>query len=413
MTLPAVISHVSPASISDCIGGLPLVVRHLKELHKLGVKSFYLDGCIHDIAPLRDRLPGDVTLQVLPRDPALRIQRVQQLVEGSEAVLWLRGDWLIDPRLLAELVAATESLWLPSAAAESPSAQGLMIAARLSPELARQWAGADASAWLPEARALDVGGLDTYLPSHRGHKPFYMQAVTTPAEREAATQTLIQAAQKHTLDWPAQWFHPFFENRLVRVLCNTRITPNHVTLSTALLGAGAALLFLNGALWWGVLLAYVVAILDGVDGKLARTKLQTSKLGEVEHVLDFFVEQSWYLCLTWYFASQTGQAVMSWTGIVLMASDVFDKLLYMWGHMAFGMQLDELGHFERRFRLVGGRRNVYLWFFLFGFGAGYPIPAFMAAGLWALCTALVHSTRFLYHLRHRSLRGAALGRVSS
>ncbi len=240
-----------------------------------------------------------------------------------------------------------------------------------------------------------------------------MQVVTTPAEGEAATQTIIQAAQKHTLDLPAQWLHPFFENRLVHGLCNTRITPNHVTLFTAFLGAAVALLFFNGVLWWGGVLAYVVAILDGVDGKLARTKLPTSRLGEVEHVLDFFVEQSWYLCLTLYFVSHTGQTTISWIGGLLMASDVFDKLLYMWGHMAFGKQLDELGVFERRFRLIGGRRNVYLWFFLLGFGAGYPIPVFIAASLWALCTVLVHGARFLHHLRHRSLCGAALGQVSS
>jgi phosphatidylglycerophosphate synthase len=215
------------------------------------------------------------------------------------------------------------------------------------------------------------------------------------------------------LDLPAQLLHPFFENRLVRWLCNTPITPNHVTLFTALLGFYIALLFFNGVLGWGVLLAYLIAILDGVDGKLARTTLQTSRLGEVEHVFDFFVEQSWYLCLTLYFVSHTGQAVMGWIGGMLMASDMFDKLLYMWGHTAFGKQLDELGSFERRFRLIGGRRNVYLWIFMVGFWSAHAAPAFIAASLWSLCTALVHSARFLHHLRHRDPRGVPLGQMSS
>lgn len=279
MTLSAVISHIDPASMSDRIGGLPLVVRHLKELHKLGVKTFYLDGYANATQSLQDRLPGDMTLQVLPSDPAPRAQRIQQLAEVSEAILLLRGDWLIDPRLLAELASATGPLRLPSPAAEAPASQTLMVAARLSPELTRHWASAGNTAWSPEAPVLDVRVLDTYLPSHRGHKPFYLQAITTPAEGEAATQTLIQAAQKHTLDLPAQWLHPFFENRLVRGLCNTRITPNHVTLFTAFLGAVVALLFLNGILWWGVLLAYMVAILDGVDGKLAPHQTTNLKAG--------------------------------------------------------------------------------------------------------------------------------------
>ncbi len=416
MMLPAVISRTSPSSIADRIGGLPLVVRHLRELHKLGVNTFYLDGVTNDAASLREGLPRDATLHVLPSDPQQRAQQLYQLAETSEAILFLRGDWLIDPRLLAMLIGAGSPIWLPAPA--EPASQTFMLAARLSPELTRQWTQADALSWLPQVPTLNVSALDTYLPSHRGNKPFYMQAVTTPEEGVAATRTLIRAAQKHTLDLPAQLLHPIFEDRLVLWLCNTPITPNHVTLFTALLGGCIALLFLNGTLGWGVLLAYLVAILDGVDGKLARTTLQTSRLGKVEHVIDFFVEQSWYFCLTLYFVSHAGQPLigqvnMGWIGGLLMASDVFDKLLYMWGHKAFGKQLDELGPFERRFRLIGGRRNVYLWFFMFGFWFDNPAPVFIAASLWALCTVLVHGARFLHHLRHRDPRGVTLSQASS
>lgn len=408
--------------------------RHLKELYKLGVRTFYIDidGLTHDARSFREELPCDATLHVLPSGFAQRAQQLRQLVETSNAILFLRGDWLIDPRLLARLIDADYPIWLPSPANPASQEQRIMIAARFSPKLMQQWIQAD-TAWLPDVPTLNVDALDTYLPSHRGDKPFYLQAVTTPEESVAATQTLIQAAQKHTLDLPAQLLHPFFENRLVFWLCNTSVTPNHVTLFTAFLGVCIALLFLNGVLGWGLLLAYVVAILDGVDGKLARTKLQTSRLGEVEHVIDFFVEQSWYFCLTVYFfyhpgqvavdqdiigqdiigPATIGQDIIRWIGGILMASDMFDKLLYMWGHTTFGKQLDELGSFERRFRLIGGRRNVYLWFFMLGFWSDNPTPVFIAASLWSLCTALVHSARFLHHLRHRDPRGVTLGQASS
>ncbi len=415
MTLPAVISPISPASLADRVGGLSLVLRHLKELYKLGVRTFYIDardGLPNSAPGLIVHLPHDVKLSILPSDLSQRDKQLQHLAETSEAILFLRGDWLIDPRLLDALLAADHPMWLPSPASPALPLQRLMIAARLSPTLLRQWLQANAT-WVPDAPILNTTVLDPYLPSHRGDKPFYRQPVTTPEEGAAATQTLIQAAQKHTLDLPAQWLHPVFENRLVRWLCNTCITPNHVTLATVVIGAYVAFLFLHGALVWGVLLAYLVAILDGVDGKLARTKLQTSRLGEVEHVLDFFVEQSWYVCLTLYFVNATGQALMGWVGGILMASDVWDKLLYMWGHTAFGKHLDELGPFERRFRLIGGRRNVYLWFFILGFGAGHPVPVFVVASLWALSTALVHSVRFLHHRRHRDASRVSLGQASS
>ena len=250
MMLPAIISQTSPVSIADRIGGLPLLVRHLKELYKLGVKTFYIDGSTNDAPSLTARLPRDITLHILPSDPSQRAQQLRQLAETSEAILFLRGDWLMDPRLLSTLLNAANPIWLSSAATTAPLSQRIMIAARLSPALAQQWMHADAT-WTPDAPTLNVDALDTYLPSHRGDKPFYLQAVTTPEEGAAATQTLIQAAQKHTLDLPAQWLHPFFEDRIVLGLCNTRITPNHVTLFTAVLGACAALLFLNGALGMG------------------------------------------------------------------------------------------------------------------------------------------------------------------
>ena len=199
--------------------------------------------------------------------------------------------------------------------------------------------------------------------------------MTTPADAADATWTVVEAAQKRALDLPALLLHPMFENPLVLWLCNTSITPNHVTLFTAFLGALIAALFLNGWLRLGILLAYGVAILDGVDGKLARTTLRTSRLGEVEHVLDFFVEHAWYLTLTLFFVSQTGDSSVWWMGGGLMAGDLLDKLLYMTGHLTLGKQLDELGPFDRQFRLIAGRRNIYLWMFILGFWGGLPLQA--------------------------------------
>jgi phosphatidylglycerophosphate synthase len=200
---------------------------------------------------------------------------------------------------------------------------------------------------------------------------------------------------------PALLLHPVCENRLVFWLCNTRITPNQVTLFTALLGGLIAVLFLHGWLRLGILLTYVVAVLDGVDGKLARTRLQTSRLGECEHVLDFFVEHAWYLTITIFLATSTHQSYVWWVGGGLMVSDVIDNLLYYLGHRLFGKHLDELGTFDRRFRLVAGRRNIYTCMFVFGFWAGRPVEIFVAALVWASITIAVHGLRLVYHTRQR------------
>jgi phosphatidylglycerophosphate synthase len=191
-------------------------------------------------------------------------------------------------------------------------------------------------------------------------------------------------------------------NRLVFWLSYTRITPNQITLATGVLGALAAWLFLSGWLPGGILLAYVAATLDGVDGKLARTTLQFSRLGELEHVLDFFMEQAWYLTITVYLAATTGKQSLLWIGGGLMICDLIVKVLYGCGRLLFGKHLEELGHFDRIFRRIGGRRNIYLAILLLGALTGFPQQALELVLAWALLTVAVHMSRMMYHLSQQT-----------
>jgi hypothetical protein len=313
-------------------------------------------------------------------------------------LLFVRGDCLVDPRLFAVLLRRASPHWLSAPLA---TADTLPAAARLSQAQLDIWATAGLQSWLQNSPALKIEMLDDYSPAHRGPVPFYVHTVTTPEEAEAATWTLIRTAQKRALDLPALVLNPVCENRLVFWLCNTRITPNQVTVFTGLLGTVIALLFLHGWLRLGITLAYAVEVLDGVDGKLARTKLQTSRLGELEHVLDFFIEQAWYLAITSFLVTSTNDTQWWWIGGGLMVSELLDNLLYGAGHVWLGKHLDELGLFDRNFRLIAGRRNVYTWMWRFGFWAGLPTHVFVAALAWAIVTVGVHGVRLVYHLRRR------------
>jgi len=399
MTLPTVILFTDTPGAHLPVGGIPLGTRHIKELYKRGVRVFYLYGLTEIPTVMQpSRLPDDVVLHIVPRDADNLPQHLQRLLHTADDVLLVRGDCLIDPRLLAELLTGALPRWLQVPGAPMPT---LPAAARLSPAQRDTWAMAGLAEWLDHSPELRPEALDDYSPAHRGPVPFYVQVITTAADARQATQTLIRAAQKCALDLPALLLDPVFENRLVFWLCDTRITPNQVTLFTAFLGALIAALFLHGWLRLGILLAYAVEVLDGVDGKLARTKLQTSRLGELEHVLDFFMEHAWYLTITIFLVTSTQERHLWWVGGGLMLSDLLDNLLYYLGQVFCGKQLDELGAFDRRFRLIAGRRNIYAWMFLFGFWAGFPVQIFVAALLWALITIGVHGIRLVYHARHR------------
>jgi phosphatidylglycerophosphate synthase len=47
-----------------------------------------------------------------------------------------------------------------------------------------------------------------------------------------------------------------------------------------------------GYLWAGALLALIIGVLDGLDGKLAHLKVQMTKGGKREHLLDLLIDSS-------------------------------------------------------------------------------------------------------------------------
>jgi phosphatidylglycerophosphate synthase len=399
MTIPTVILFSDVPAAHVPVGGISLAIRHVKELYKHGAREFYLCG-VTAIPPAMQqaRLPDDVVLHVMPHSRETLPHQLRALLALPGDLLLVRGDCLVDPRLFAELLARPAPHWLPAPLAPAGT---LPAAARLSHVQLDTWATDGLEQWLHHSPVLRPETLDDYSPAHRGPVPFYVHTVTTPEDARVATQTLIRAAQKRALDLPALLLDPICENRLVSWLCHTRITPNQVTVCTGILGAYIAFLFLHGWLRLGITLTYAVEVLDGVDGKLARTKLQTSRLGELEHILDFFMEHAWYLTITIFLVTSTNDVQWWWVGGGLMASDLLDNLLYYAGHVWFGKQLDELGPFDRGFRLIAGRRNIYTWMWLFGFWAGLPAPAFAAALVWAIVTVGVHGIRLAYHVRRR------------
>lgn len=87
--------------------------------------------------------------------------------------------------------------------------------------------------------------------------------------------------------------------RLTRLLLNTRITPNQITVFSFFLGLGSALCFFQGGYGMGVSGATLLLLsiwVDGVDGEIARIKFMESPFGakldilcdNIVHVAVFF-----------------------------------------------------------------------------------------------------------------------------
>ncbi len=252
---------------------------------------------------------------------------------------------------------------------------------------------------LAEGAALvPVESLPTYAEGRRREVPFVWAEPAVAGGREGAERQLLAAAQKGCLDWPARFLHPPVENALVRLLWPTAVTPNMVTLLTGLLGLVALALLATGALLPGLLLILLVGPLDGVDGKLARTRVEYSRWGDLEHVLDKLLEYGWFAAFAWWFAG-TGHGLAAWLAAAAIVAfaliEAIDGEIF---RRITGRQLDDWGAFERRFRLVGGRRNTFFWTLLpFGL-AGLWWQGFLLILVYAALTFAISHWRFLLRL---------------
>jgi phosphatidylglycerophosphate synthase len=417
---PLLIIADSPEALTD-LCGISLLERMRRIALQLGFReAMILSNSVKAVAThianeswrradvaltFRDRTGANVTVgDILDCLAALK-------VASDGRVLIVFADFYCDERLLRSLAGAqTNSALIDS---DPPSIiapllensdghfSGLLCAALLSSEwLSRK----NRDGTLVEEITLDMlagrmGRVDAarqqaYVQSmRRSVRPVFFPAPSLE-RRPLAERLLRDATQKGVLDFPAL-LHAPIEKWLVSHLCRTSLTPNQITLGTGVLGLGVTLLYAGGYLWAGVLLALVIGVLDGIDGKLARLKAQTTKLGKKEHDLDYFVETSWWAALAYHFHA-TGQ--IRYAYVIFGAFFAFDRLERVAKQAVqrrIGRNLDDFAPFDRLVRIVAGRRNIYTWLFTFFLVIGAPATGFIWLCGWGMASAVIHILRAL------------------
>ena len=159
-----------------------------------------------------------------------------------------------------------------------------------------------------------------------------------------------------------------------------------------LIGLVVTTLFATGYLWWGVTLAYTVEVLDGVDGKLARTKIETTAAGDWEHIVDYCIELSWWTALAYHFHTEKLRST-SWLLLLLVGSDLVDRLAKRSVKRKMGRNLDDVSNFDRFVRCIGGRRNINIWILIAALALGDPSSGFVLFCWWGAATAVAHVVR--------------------
>jgi len=363
------------------VGGITLLERILRQLAELDAvaRILILKPAGRSLPPPSARVRKPVVFRDAAGTEAWAMLRAAR-ADLEDRFILVAADFLVDQRLLRWLAEQPANTMLAGQAGGAPQPVAHLAKQRLDPA-----AGRDA----PDGRAVAAGSLPSYWESMHGEVPLHLLRVTNEAEAEAGWRMLLDHVQRRAQELPSRYFDPIFENLIVRRLAGTQISANQVTAATTLLGFAVSALYFTGWLRVGALLGIAVEVLDGVDGKLARITRTTSRAGEYEHILDFFYENSWYLALGLYLARAAVPHALA-TAMMLVLFDLIDTLVYAAVDVRWGRSLDNLSPFLTRFRLVGGRRNIYGWFFLLGFFLGFPGHAFYAAAAWAGFTATVH-----------------------
>lgn len=418
------------------IGGISLLERHVRQMKQAGVR---------EVQVLVDEARGAVDEELLHLRRACWPVEVKRLIRDAQGVfgaeVWLvtRAETLLDDRLLPALahtasdgvaVAPTEGLF----DGIDESAGLLMAGGRVVAFAAARLCGTKARRLVEqvdhedrhqtlqdaidrrEISVIDVSTLPTYSYEMRRHQPYLFKPIWGEADNPEAKRLLLDAAQKSVLDWPAWYLHRPIEKWLIYHLCEWPITPNQLTLLNNVVAFFGVYLFAGGDLLWGMATALAVGVLDGLDGKQARVKVMTSQFGRIEEVLDKIYENAWFLAMAYWLSSEGWGALAYAAFGVILACNLADVAIGLHFRKRRGVQLDDVGTFERRFRVVSGRRNTYAWTLVpFALAASVNGSAWwFLAGLavvavYALVTVGVRAWRMALHLGPPNAASRATG----
>jgi hypothetical protein len=193
--------------------------------------------------------------------------------------------------------------------------------------------------------------------------------------------------------------HKPLEDIIVYLLYDLEfIGADHISIIVYVLAAIATYYFIEGNLLLALIIAFIVGILDGVDGKIARLRGRKTYIGKLEHSLDMLYEQAWYAAFIWYVWTSTGNLTYLILGFIWLISDSLVRHVYNVFWIATGKSLKYYGGLADKVTLVDGRRSVYILHMIIWFIVGYPQYAIYTILIHCVSTAVIYMGLSLKHL---------------
>jgi phosphatidylglycerophosphate synthase len=258
-------------SPSEVLAGLGLALRAALGLGQLGARRIVLIVT-----------PRDAGLARSWREDVRVGAEVQELEVAEGQAPWrsltshvdrrfvlCRYDWVLDPAILRELLGRPLPKLVGALARKGTRPVGALVG---EPELLSRVHGEDLHGL---ASRKDIGVWDV------GDRWAY--AIDEPEGRRRALKALFDACRKPVDGVVSRHLNRHVSLFISRLLVNTPVTPNMMTVATFAVSVVAAGFALDGGYGTTLIAAALMqlnSILDGCDGELARVRFQGSKLGQ-------------------------------------------------------------------------------------------------------------------------------------
>ncbi|WP_162914998.1 CDP-alcohol phosphatidyltransferase family protein [Desertibaculum subflavum] len=352
---------------------------------------------VERIERLTRRIPSaQVTVD---RGPGAAGRRLKAFAAGGpEPILAVDGAGVFDSRLLPFLAARDGSVAVtggegPRRAAAMRIGSAAALAA-VPDDAAGLGEIADAAVTGGAARRLEPTEFPTFVMGLRRDLPYHLERLPDAAARRAYERFLFWSNYKGSTDFLTRWVFPLAVWPLTRLATAIRLHPNWITLAGVVLALAAVPLFMAGWVWTSIVMCWVMAVLDSVDGKVARVTMTESAIGNfLDHGLDIVHPPLWYLGWAWWLSDGALEHPAFIAAIWLCGFYVADRLVLAVPKALWGRGLHAMDRIDSLVRTVISRRNVNLLIFTLGLALGAPVAAFYVVTVWAGATLAWHAGR--------------------
>jgi phosphatidylglycerophosphate synthase len=309
-------------------------------------------------------------------------------------LLALPGDAVLDTRLLAELLRGADSVVaLAGEGAQRTALVRVAPGSKLAKSSARDLRGfAEDQLAAGAASELALGAIEQHITNLRRDQPVYAFRLAA-SEQDATERWLFWSNYKGSTDFLTRYVFPPFVWAAVRPLARLGVHPNWVTGLAVVLCVAAVPLWATGHWWLGFAAAYAMAVLDSVDGKLARLTYTTSRLGDVmDHGTDLIHPPFWYAAWAWGLAGgPTGPTFELTLGFIALYAA--DRLLAPIFKSITGKSIHGYAPIDVKMRTFISRRNVNLPVFTVALPLGLGALAIDFVVAWQAACFLFHLVR--------------------